>query len=189
MAEESKGKRALVPRDEMEQMMDRMERYFEGFMPHRWRWGRLPAPLGEMERMMEQAFEQTFGPGWMRPWQRAGSSLRSLAAPEGQMPRVDVVDRDEDVLIRAELPGVKKEDVDLSMTDDRVTIRATVSREEAEEKGDYYHRELSRGMFSRTVPLPCAVQGDKAKATFKDGVMELLLPKVEASKRQRIKVE
>jgi HSP20 family protein len=92
-------------------------------------------------------------------------------------------------VIRAELPGVKKEDLDVSITGDRVTIRATSSHEEAEEKGDYYRKELSRGVFSRTVPLPCAVQGDQSKATFKDGVMELLLPKVEPAKRQRIKVE
>lgn len=189
MAEESKGKRAMVPFEDMEQMMDRMERYFEGFLPHRWRWGRLPTPFDEMDRMMEQALEQSFSRGWMRPWQRGWSPWHALAGPEGQVPRVDVVDRDEDVLIRAELPGVKKEDLDISMADDRVTIQAKTSHEEAEEKGSYYRKELSRGMFSRTVVLPCAVQGDKSKATFSDGVMELVLPKVEPTKRRRIKVE
>jgi HSP20 family protein len=185
MAEESKGKRALVPFENMEDMMNRMERYFEGFLPHRWRRGRLPTPFEEMDRMMEQAFSR----GWMRPWERGWSQWHPLAAPEAQVPRVDVIDRDEDVVIRAELPGVKKEDLDISMTDDRVTIRATTSREEAEEKGDYYRKELSRGLFSRTVSLPGAVQGDKSKATFKDGVMELVLPKVKPTKRQRIKVD
>lgn len=189
MAEESKSKRSLVPREEMEQMMDRMERYFEGLMPHRWRWGRLPTPFEEMDRMMEQAIEQAFHRGWMRPWQRGWAPWHALGAAEGEVPRVDVVDRDADVVIRAELPGVKKEDLDVSITGDRVTIRATTSHEEAEEKGDYYRKELSRGVFSRTVPLPCAVQGDQSKATFKDGVMELVLPKVEPAKRQRIKVE
>ena len=189
MAEQGKGKQAMVPFEDMEQMMDRMERYFEGFFPHRWRWGRLPTPFGEMDRMMEQALEQTFSRGWMRPWQRGWSPWPPLAGAGGQVPRVDVIDRDEDVLVRAELPGVKKEDLDISMADDRVTIRATASQEESEEKGDYYRKELSRGMFSRTVRLPCAVQGDKSKATFKDGVMELVLPKVEPTKRRRIKVD
>lgn len=190
MAEESKSKRALVPREEIDEMMNRMERYFEEFLPHRWRggWGRLPTPFEQMDRMMEQALEQTFSPGWMRPWHHGWSPWRPLMGLEGQVPRVDVLDRDEDVLIRAELPGVKKEDLDISMADDRVTIRAKTSHEEAEEKGDYYRKELSGRMFSRTVPLPCAVQSENAKATFKDGVMELVLPKVEPTKRRQIKV-
>ena len=60
---------------------------------------------------------------------------------------------------------------------------------EKEEETQYYRHEITRGAFARTLPLPCRVNGDKAKARFKDGVLELTLPKVEKSKRQAIKVE
>lgn len=104
-------------------------------------------------------------------------------------PKVDVIDRDEEVVIHAELPGVNREDLDVSMTDDTVTIKCTSAHEEKEEKGDFYRREMSRGEFSRTVTLPCEVDDSKAKATFKDWIMELILPKVEPTKRRSIKVE
>jgi HSP20 family protein len=109
--------------------------------------------------------------------------------PELRMPKVDVIDRDDDVLVRAELPGVEKKDLEISTSDTSVTIKATTAREEKEEKGDYYRCEISRGMLSRTVALPAQVHSDKAKASLKDGVLELTLPKVEKSKRRKIEIE
>jgi HSP20 family protein len=108
---------------------------------------------------------------------------------ELRMPKVDVVDRDEDVLVRAELPGVEKKDLEISTSDTSVTIKATTRHEEKEEKGDYYRCEITRGSFARTVSLPAQVQSDKAKANLKDGVLELTLPKVEKSKRRTIAVD
>jgi HSP20 family protein len=100
-----------------------------------------------------------------------------------------VIDRDEEVILRAELPGVDKKDLDVSMTDDAVTIRGSCRSEEKEEKGDYFRREVSTGSFSRTVALPADVDGEKAKASFKDGLLELTLPKVKKAMRKAIKVE
>lgn len=107
----------------------------------------------------------------------------------GRVPRVDVIDREQELLVRAELPGVSKENLDVSLQDNTLSIRATTQRDEEEEKGQFYRRELSRGEFQRTIRLPCQVEGDKAKASFKDGVLELTIPKVAASKRKTIKVE
>lgn len=146
------------------------------------------SPFEEMERM----FESFFPRGWMRPhrwdWPAWGELAKSF---EERMPtpRVDVIDRDEDILVRAEVPGVDKKDLDISMTDNTVTIKGSTSKEEKEEKGDYYRSEISRGAFSRTVALPAYVDSDGAKASFKDGVLELILPKVEKSKRRTIKVD
>jgi HSP20 family protein len=144
-------------------------------------------PFEEMERLMDRAFADFPGRGLMRPWSfewPAWAEMREL-----RMPKVDVVDRDEDVLVRAELPGVEKKDLEISTSDTSVTIKATTRHEEKEEKGDYYRCEITRGSFARTVSLPAQVQSDKAKANLKDGVLELTLPKVEKSKRRTIAVD
>lgn len=85
--------------------------------------------------------------------------------------------------------GVDKKDIDISVGEDSVTIKGETRKEEKEEKGDYYRCEISSGSFSRTVALPAAVDGAKATATFKDGVLELTLPKLKATKRHKISVK
>jgi HSP20 family protein len=136
---------------------------------------------------MDRVFRDFPGRGWMRPLSFEWPAWPEL--PELRMPKVDVIDRDDDVLVRAELPGVEKKDLEISTTDTSVTIKATTAHEEKEEKGDYYRCEISRGMFSRTVALPAQVHSDKAKASLKDGVLELTLPKVEKSKRRKIEIK
>jgi HSP20 family protein len=151
---------------------------------------RAMSPFEAMDRLMDQMFESGFPRGWMRPFRTEWPSWAEGAAPfEGKTPKVDVIDRDKEVIVKAELPGVDKKDVDVSVTNNTVTIKATTSHEEKEEKGDYYRCEMSRGAFSRTVGLPAEVAEDKAKAKFKDGVLELTLPKVKETKRHTIKVE
>jgi HSP20 family protein len=143
---------------------------------------RMPSPFDEMERM----FEEVLGRGWLRPfrWERPFGAELALMAP-----KVDVVDRDEDVLVRAEVPGVNKEDIEVSISGNMLTVKGETKREEKEEKGDYYRAEISRGSFARTVSLPAEVDESKAKAALKDGVLELTLPKVERSKRRTIKID
>ena len=144
------------------------------------------SPFEEMERL----FEGYFPRGWMHPFHWERPSWGELAAPfEGKMPRVDIVDRDNELIVKAELPGVDKKDLDISMTENTVTIKGSTSHEEKEEKGDYYRSEMSRGSYSRTLALPSDVEADKAKAKFKDGVLELTLPKLKKAKRRSVKVE
>lgn len=147
---------------------------------------RMLSPFEEMDRWFEGAFPR----GWMRPFQREWPMWGELARPfESRAPRVDVIDRDEEIMLRAELPGVEKKDLDVSITDNTVTIKATSSTEEKEEKGDYYRCEISQGSFARTVTLPSNVEADKVTASFKEGILELTLPKVAKSQRRRINVE
>ncbi len=147
---------------------------------------RTPSPFEEMDRLFESFFPRS----WLRPMRWEWPAMGELTAPfEGRLPKVDVVDRDSDILVRAELPGVDKKDLDISITDNTVTIHATTSSEREEEKGEYYRREISRGTFSRTVALPAEVNADGAKASFKDGILELTVPKVEKAKRRRIEVQ
>ena len=143
---------------------------------------RAMSPFEEMERMLDEFFPR----GWMQPFRgRWGGG--HMAPFEGRRPKVDVVEHDDEV-VGAEVPGVQKDDLDVSVTDNTVTIKGSTRKEEKEEEGDYYRCEISRGSFSRTVTLPADVNGDKAQARFQDGVLELTLPKEERSRRRRIEV-
>lgn len=142
------------------------------------------SPLEEMERV----FEDYFPRGWMNRW--GWPSWGELSRPlERLAPRVDVIDRDDEVIVRAEVPGVEKKDLEVSLTETAVTIKGSTRREEKEEKGDYYRSEIAQGSFSRTVTLPSTVDADKAKASFKDGLLELAIPKMPKAKRRSVKVE
>jgi HSP20 family protein len=150
------------------------------------------SPFEAMDRMMDQMFESHFPRGWLRPFRMEWPAMSEGMAPfEGKTPKVDVIDRDDEVVVKAELPGVDKKDVDVSVTRNTVTIKGATSHEEKEEKGHYYRCEMSRGAYARTVMLPSEVDESKAKAKFKDGVLELTLPKQEKAKAKRhtVKVE
>jgi HSP20 family protein len=147
--------------------------------------GRMMSPFEEIERY----FDRVLPRGWMDPFHWERPRWPELgAAFEGRMPRVDVIDREDEIVIHAELPGVEKDDLDVSMTDNTVTIKGSTRREEKEEKGDYYRCEISRGAFARTVSLPGDVDAEKAAATFKDGILELALPKVKKSRRRSVPI-
>jgi HSP20 family protein len=105
-------------------------------------------------------------------------SFPELRAPfEGRMPQVDMFDRETEIVIRVALPGVAKEDLEVSMTDETVTIRASTRREVKEEKGEYYHRELSQGEFQRTLRLPAAVKGAEARRPSRMGSWSWCCPR------------
>ncbi|MBI2752118.1 MAG: Hsp20/alpha crystallin family protein [Betaproteobacteria bacterium] len=140
------------------------------------------SPFEEMDRMFDAFLRR----GWMRPWRM---DWPGIAEVELRMPKVDVIERDTEIVIKAEVPGIDKKDIDVQVTEGAVTIKGSTKHEEKEEKGDFYRCEITRGDFSRTVALPAEVDGSKAKAAFKDGMLELTLPKVEASKRHRVKVD
>lgn len=142
-------------------------------------------PWEEMDRL----FEGFMPRGWMRPFRWEWPSAGEIPFAGGKFPRVDIIDRDDEIMVRAEVPGVDKKDLDVSVTDNTVCIKGSTRHEEKEEKGEYFRSELVSGSFSRTLALPGAVDSAKAKATFKGGVLELVLPKIEESKRHSIKVD
>lgn len=146
-------------------------------------------PFDDMDRYLADLEQNMFNRGWLRPMSWLSPSLAGAIPFEGRTPRVDVVDRDDDVLVRAELPGVDKKDLEINASDHRITLSAQSTREEKKEDGDYYRHEIGSGRFSRTIALPAGIDIDKAKATFKDGVQELVLPKLEKTSRKRIVVD
>ena len=143
------------------------------------------SPFEDMEQMMERMLPR----GWLPALRWDWPSMGELAAAfEKKMPRVDIIDRDADILVRAEVPGVSKDDLDVSVSENAVTIQGHM-RKDKEEKGEYYRRETSYGAFYRTLPLPSDVDSDKAKATFKDGVLELTLPKAAKARRRTVQIQ
>ena len=147
-------------------------------------------PFGDIEQVFERAFEQFFPHKWISPLRWELPYWGDIAMPfEGKQPRVDVIDHDNNIVVKAELPGVEKNNIDISMTANTVTINVTDTHQKEETKGDYYRCEISRGAFSRTVALPCHVDGSKAAADFKNGILELTIPKAEQAKRRRITIQ
>mgnify|MGYP001774443695 CR=1 FL=1 len=102
---------------------------------------------------------------------------------------VDIYEDAENIVLKAELPGLNKEDISVSLTEDTVTISGKKTEEKKIEKENYLRKEIKTGSFSRSFTLPCAVDREKVKATYKNGVLEIVLPKVEKEKAKEIKVE
>jgi HSP20 family protein len=138
----------------------------------------------EIERWFEEFFEEPFP----RMWRRF-PSLKRLRELEGISPAVDMYDKKDEIVVKAEVPGVEKENISISLTDNTLTIKGEIKKEEEVKEEDYYYAERSYGSFSRTLTLPAKVQADKVKASFKNGVLEIHLPKAEEAKPKEIKVE
>ena len=144
---------------------------------------RAMSPFIEMERRFEDLFRRPFSlmePSW---WPR-------LRMPEMEevSAKVDIFEAGDNVVVKAEIPGLKKEDIEVNLTGDMITISGEKKKEEKVEKKDYYRVECSYGSFTRSFHLPKEVQTDKAKATFKDGVLEVKVPKTEEAKKKEKKV-
>ena len=148
---------------------------------------RTMTPWDEMERWFDECGRR----GWLHPvsweWPR---HVEAMTRFEGRMPKVDLVDTESEIVVRAELPGVSKDDLEVTLAEGTVTIEAhTTAEKKEEEEGKYYRREMSRGEFRRTVGLPAEVDEAKAKATFTDGILELTLPKLEKTPKRSVRVE
>jgi len=104
------------------------------------------------------------------------------------MPKMDVVDRDKEVFVKAELPGIEKGDLDISISNGRLVIKGKTSHEQKEEDGDYIKQEISKSEVYRSVQLPAEVDDSKAETSFKNGVLELTIPKKESAHRRRIEI-
>ncbi len=142
---------------------------------------RLSAPFEEMEHWFD-AF-------WRHPLRPFGTWPRTLTGIMALGPNVDVIDQDDDLVVRAEVPGFHKEDIEVWTSGPMLTIRGSKKSEERQEKGDYYRAEISQASFSRSIPLPAEVDESAAKATLKDGMLELKLPKVGKSRRHAIRID
>jgi len=136
-----------------------------------------PAPMSDlMKRFFGESFLRLFD-----TWPLAEDEIQPLA--------VDISEKDDKLLVEASLPGVKSEGIDISVSDNILTIKAETKQEEEGDKNKYHYRERRYEVWQRSVLLPERVDVDKAEAEFDDGVLKLSLPIVEGKKIKRIKVK
>ncbi len=102
-----------------------------------------------------------------------------------QAPRVDLIDTGREYLVRADLPGVSKDDVELRATPDGIEIKAESKRQREEKEKGYYYRERSYSALQRTLPFPEEVLPDQAEASLKDGLLEVRIPKREPTPEKK----
>ncbi|MFA6197955.1 MAG: Hsp20/alpha crystallin family protein [Patescibacteria group bacterium] len=127
----------------------------------------------------------------VEPWDELERWFGNAApmARGGMMPAVDVYQTKNDVVIEAPLPGLKAEDVTLSIENDVLTIEGKVEHKSEIDDKEYYRREVRMGSFHRAVALPTSVQSDKADAKFEDGVLKVVIPKAEHAKPKTIDIK
>lgn len=139
------------------------------------------AEVTELRRAFDRMFDDVRPVRFVPAGQAAGVA-------DGYFP-VDLFENGDEVVLKASLPGVKPEDIDIQVTGDHLTLKAE-SKDETEEKGqNWYRRERRSGTFVRQFQLPTEVDSAKANASFEDGVLRLTLPKAETVKPKTIKVE
>ena len=138
-------------------------------------------PFGMLDRFadeMDRIFDD-FGLGraWITPsWGSRRLSTPVRGATGFWAPDIEMYQRNDELVVRADLPGLKKEDVKIDVTDNAVTIQGERRQEEETERGGIYRSERRYGSFSRTIPLPEGAITEQAKATFNHGVLEITMP-------------
>jgi len=134
--------------------------------------------------------EEWFREEWTEIWEWPERWLPSVPkAPLMRTPRVDVYETDKEVVAEFELPGVDPKDIDVEVRNDMVRVEAKTEEKKEEKKKGYYRKELSRGYYKRVVPLPVNVQEDKAEASYENGVLKVIIPKVKPTKKAEKKVK
>jgi HSP20 family protein len=129
-----------------------------------------------MQDSMDKFFDDYFG--------RYSKNIEGYGAID-----VNMVQTDDNVIVKASVPGVKPEDIDISITGDTLTIRGETKEDEEIKEGNYHIKEMRYGSFARSILLPNQVVVDKAVAEFKDGILKLTLPKAEEVKPKTIKIK
>lgn len=156
----------------------------------------LDSIINPIEETIERTFNKFMNRGWFRSTREERNAWREMFEPLSQYegfsmrwPKIDLVDQESELIVRAELPGVEKKDIDVSVSENMLTLKGQTRREEKVEKDNYFRSEISQGSFLRSVYLPVEVDGEKASAALKDGILEIRLPKVESARRKSIQVQ
>ncbi len=131
---------------------------------------------------LREAIDKLFEDSFVTP-------SRLLRGFEERIPPIDMYQTDDAVVIKSALPGVKPEEVDITITGNTLTIKGESKAEEEVKKEDYIYREHRYGAFSRSIALPEGLNTDKAEARFEDGILTLTIPKAEELKPKQIKVK
>ena len=119
-------------------------------------------------------------------WNRFFGEYHQIAGFESEwLPSMDVSETDGEISVRAELPGLEAKDIDLDISGDMLSIRGEKKKKEEKKEKDYYSRESYYGSFQRSIRLPAEVQSDKVEASFKNGVLDIRLPKSQKTQKKK----
>ncbi len=135
-------------------------------------------PFFSLRREMDRLFEDFFR-GWeVAPW------------AEGEwFPALDVAETNDQVIVRAEIPGMEPKDIEVTLSDDSLSVRGEKKEEKEEKKKNYHRRESHYGSFSRVIRLPALVDTAKAEASYDKGVLTVTAPKMEKEKTKRVEIK
>jgi HSP20 family protein len=136
-------------------------------------------PMREMMTLRE-AMNHLFDDAFTRPLNMSAVSA---------MPAIDLYQTDDEIVVKAALPGIKPDEVQISVTGDVLTLRGEFKRQEQQKEATWHIREQRSGIFERSVMLPTEVQTDKSKADFENGILTITLPKAEAVKPRTISIK
>lgn len=131
-------------------------------------------PLMTLQEEMNRIFEDFYG--------SVGTSGGGGLSTNFQ-PMMDVTENEKEISLRLDVPGMEREDIEIALSDQNITISGERSEKKEEKKEDYLHRERRYGMFRRTLPLPEHINRDKVSATFKNGVLQVVLPKTDEGRK------
>ncbi|MEC9481730.1 MAG: Hsp20/alpha crystallin family protein [Halomonas sp.] len=143
------------------------------------------SPLEELDRVIEGFFERS----WMKPFFKDDLIKERLGFFGQHNPKVDIMDHDKEIIIRAEMPGVERKEIEIEITDHSLMLKGHRSGEAKEEREKYYHSEIWQGSFARTIALPVEVDAKHAEATFKDGILTITLPKTKQGVRRKLEIK
>ena len=138
-------------------------------------------PFREVSRLrseMDRLWDEYFGPG-----------RRAFRMEEAWLPAVDVSETGDKITVKAEIPGMEAKDIEISMVGDTLTIKGEKKAEKEEKDENYHMVERSYGSFSRAMKLPAVVDAEKVEATYKNGVLTVVLPKKEEVKPKAIEIK
>ena len=141
-----------------------------------------PDPLAEIVSL-RSAMDRLFDDSFVNP-----SGWRTIRGADVIAPPLDVQEMPDEIVVTTALPGMKAEDVEITITGQTLAIRGEFKPSEAASGGQYLHQERRFGSFGRSVQLPVRVQGEEAHASFMDGVLTLRIPKAEDVKPRQIRV-
>jgi HSP20 family protein len=147
-------------------------------------------PFDEVRRL-EEAIDSVFSDFWRTEGRRAlptssKHGKRGELAPTEEIiwsPAVDIIDREKEIVVKADLPGVDKNNIKIKVDPESISISGEIKKEKKEENETYYREERIYGKFSRVIPLPSEVDPEKAEAKFENGVLEITAPKVKPAKK------
>lgn len=141
------------------------------------RWEPTLKTLSDLRNEMDRIFETFFG-----------ERFPAFKEEFSFSPAIEVSETDNEIIVKAAVPGVDKKDLNISILDNNLIIKGEIKKEKEEKKKNYYKQEIAYGSFSRTIPLPAEVKVDEVKANMKNGIVTISIPKSEKAKAKEITI-